>query len=166
MENLSAKVLALLKGYAEDKKRLALLWREWGNPVTISAHEMLEAMSFSKGTDGVKPSAGHISDKTYQIATQYREMAIQRNQKERQELLDQIERLEQKLRRIEFCVSQLQPEQAAVIRGIYFDGKGQGALIDELHLSGSTIQRYRDKALFAMAGMYTLLQDAGIALEW
>lgn len=166
MKQICAKVLTLLQGYAEDKKKLALLWREWGNPVTISAQEMLEAMAFSRGEDGSKPQGGHISDKTFQIAAQYREMAIQRNQEERQELLEQIERLEQKLRRIEFCVAQLQPDQATVIKGLYFEGKGQRDLVDELHLSSSTVQRYRDKGVQAIASMYILLQDSGVILEW
>lgn len=166
MEKRSTKILAQLQKYQGEKKKLTLLWHEWENPVIATPKEMLEVMAFSREMGGASSQTGHISDKTPQIAITYKERAARSNQEERQELLMQIERLEQRMQRLEYCVSQLPQDQRAVITGLYFEGKGQRELIDELHLSVSTLQRYRDRAVISIAGMYEVLQEAGVEVDW
>ena len=85
---------------------------------------------------------------------------------ENRELQKQLERLERKIRRLEHCVEQLPAEQAQIIQGLYFEGKTQKVLVEELHLSESTLLRYRDKAVGELVEMYLTLQEAGVALEW
>ena len=53
-----------------------------------------------------------------------------------------------------------------IIQGLYFKGKSQKVLVEELPLSESTLQRYRDKAVEALVKMYSTLQEVGIIFEW
>lgn len=85
---------------------------------------------------------------------------------ENRELLEQLERLERKVYRLEHCVEQLPDEQMKIIQGLYFKGKSQKVLVEELPLSESTLQRYRDKAVEALVKMYSTLQEVGIIFEW
>ena len=85
---------------------------------------------------------------------------------ENRELLEQLERLERKVYRLEHYVEQLPDEQMKIIQGLYFKGKSQKVLVEELPLSESTLQRYRDKAVEALVKMYSTLQEVGIIFEW
>ena len=85
---------------------------------------------------------------------------------ENRELLEQLERLERKVYRLEHYVEQLPDEQMKIIKGLYFKGKIQKVLVEELPLSESTLQRYRDKAVEALVKMYSTLQEVGIIFEW
>lgn len=82
------------------------------------------------------------------------------------ELLEQLGLLERKIDRLEHCVEQLPNEQMQIIQGLYFEGKSQKVLVEELYFSESTLQRYRDKAIEALVQMYSALQEVGIVLEW
>lgn len=53
-----------------------------------------------------------------------------------------------------------------VLRGLYFENMEQKALVSKLNLSDSTIRRYRDKGLDALAEMYLTLINAGAVIEW
>lgn len=83
-----------------------------------------------------------------------------------QELQKQLERLERKVCRLEHCVEQLPEEQMQILQGLYFEGKTQKVLVEELHVSESTLLRYRDKAVAELVEMYSTLQEAGVVLEW
>ena len=85
---------------------------------------------------------------------------------ENRELLEQLERLERKVYRLEHYVEQLPDEQMKIIQGLYFKGKSQKVLVEELPLSESTLQRYRDKAVEALVKVYSPLQEVGIIFEW
>ena len=166
MDNLKQNILTLLKSYSAEKKKISLLRYELQHPQQVSAEEVLESMAFAKGEVGIQSSVGHISDKTYHIALHYQDQAAAWNQNEVLEVTSQLERIERKLYRLEHCVSQLPEEQAQIISGLFFEGKGQKTLVEELHLSESTVQRYREKALDSLTEMYRIIQESGISVEW
>lgn len=166
MKEMKENILRLLKSYPAEKKKIELLHFEQQNLRKITPEEVLETMAFAKGDGGVRPPEGHISDKTYHIALHYQDQAAAWKRGEMLEVVVQLEQIERRLRRLEHCVEQLPKEQAQIIQGLYFEGKGQKVLVEELHLSESTIQRYRERALEALTEMYQMLQESGVVLEW
>ena len=71
MKEMQDKIVKLLEGYTFREKKIALLRHEWYHPNQVTPEEMLEAMAYSRNTDGGAPVCGHISDKTYHIALNY-----------------------------------------------------------------------------------------------
>lgn len=166
MHELKSQVISLLRNYRAETRKVALLRYELANLSPVNPAEVLEAMAFSKGEGGIRPPVGHISDRTYQIAMNYSEEAERMGRDSVSELSAQVDQLERKLHRLEYCVSQLPENEAAVIRGLYFDGKTQKELLDELHMCESTLKRCRNKGVEDFAEMYIILQEAGAKLEW
>ena len=72
MKEMQDKIVKLLEGYTFREKKIALLRHEWYHPNQVTPEEMLEAMAYSRNTDGGAPVCGHISDKTYHIAMRIR----------------------------------------------------------------------------------------------
>ena len=147
MKEMQDKIVKLLEGYTFREKKIALLRHEWYHPNQVTPEEMLEAMAYSRNTDGGAPVCGHISDKTYHIALNY-------------------ERLERVQYRLGYCVSQLPKPLSTIIQELYIRGKERKDIILELGLSESTFRRYRQKAIEDLAEMYLALQSAGVVLEW
>ena len=165
-QEVREQIVKLLKSYPSMKQKIALLRHEWENPARITDDEMLEAMVFGKGEPGSRPSIGHISDKTYHIAVNYRGQAAYQNRTQVSEIASELERMEKKVYRLEYCVSQMAEEQRQVIQGLYFENMEQKALVSRLSLSDSTIRRYRDKGLDTLTEMYLTLMQAGAVIEW
>lgn len=165
-QEMKLHILELLKEYPTLSKKIALLRFELEHPPKISDVEMMDAMMFSKGDGESAPSVGHVSDKTCQIALTYKEKADKQNQLQIAEIASELESIERKRDRLEYCVSQLPEEQAIIIRGIYFECNEQKKMANDLHLSDTTIKRSRAKAVDALTDMYLTLQKAGAYLEW
>ena len=63
-EDTKKRVLHLLEEYRMNIRRIAQLRYELEHPALVSPTEMMEAMTFAKGTgEGPRP-AGYVSDKT------------------------------------------------------------------------------------------------------
>lgn len=58
------KIIHLLEEHTDNQRKIALLRYELQHPATITPTEMLEAMSFAKGT-GEGKTIGSVSDKTH-----------------------------------------------------------------------------------------------------
>lgn len=163
---LKEKILLLLQTYPTREAQIALLKFELGNMTMATPEEMLQAMAYSRGTPEYRPSAGNTSDKTYRVAVTYQDQAERQNRDQYAEVALELERLERKQYRLRYCVSQLPTEQASVVTGMYFEHQDQRSLGDKLHLSESTIKRYRNRALDTLTEMYLTLLDAGAVLDW
>lgn len=165
-QEMKQHVLKLLREYPSLNKKIALLKFELEHPKAISDTEILESMTFSKDNSQSAPTVGHISDKTCRIALTYKEEAAKQNQLQLTEIASELESIERKKDRLEHCITQLPEDQAAIIRGIYFEGKEQKRVSNDLHISDTTIKRGRDRALESLTDMYLTLQKAGALLEW
>ena len=166
VKEIRNKIVCLLRDYPVMCRKIALLRYEWEHPCEITESEMLNAMAYSQKRTGLRSPVGHVSDKTYHTAVNYRDQAAYCNREEAAEIEAELVRLEQKKYRLEYCVSQLPEEQGMVLRGLYFENMEQKGLVSKLNLSDSTIRRYRDKGLDALAEMYYTLIKAGAVIEW
>lgn len=161
---LKSYVICLLETYRSDARKRDLLRFELAHSRDITDTEVLETMALAKG-DSVGPSGGYISDKTFYIAVNYQEKAERLNKEKATSISEELVPLEQKLSRLEYCVGQLLPNQAAVIRSLYFEKKDLKSLALEMHISERTVQRHRDCAVSELVSMYETLQKAGVKLE-
>lgn len=162
-QEMKLYVVRLLEAYRSDTQHIAILRYELAHPQLVLPTEMLEALALAKG-DGGKGSAGYISDKTYYIAMNYQEKTESMNQENVSSISKELRQLEQKVSRLEHCVSQLIPAQQSVIKGIYFENKGLKNLAVELHLSERTLQRYKESAVDVLVAMYETLSKAGVSI--
>lgn len=55
MKEMQDKIVKLLEGYTFREKKIALLRHEWYHPNQVTPEEMLEAMAYSRNTDGGAP---------------------------------------------------------------------------------------------------------------
>ena len=94
MKEMQDKIVKLLEGYTFREKKIALLRHEWYHPNQVTPEEMLEAMAYSRNTDGGAPVCGHISDKTYHIALNYEDQAARQNREQIETISTDLERLE------------------------------------------------------------------------
>lgn len=134
MKEMQDKIVKLLEGYTFREKKIALLRHEWYRPNQVTPEEMLEAMAYSRNTDGGAPVCGHISDKTYHIALNYEDQAARQNREQIENISTDLERLERVQYRLGYCVSQL-PRQLLQI--------GRSSLSFELPLSFEQAAAYR-----------------------
>ena len=163
--NLRKNIIKMLEDYQKSKQQIALLRYEIAHPQEISHREMMESMIFARGEGNARMPQGYVSDKTYYIAMNYQDKADALNRERNTTLSEQLLHLERRVDRLKHSVYQLSSERGAVIRGIYFDGKGYKELAAELHLSERTIQRYKEVAIDDLTMMYEVLYNAGVAFE-
>lgn len=128
MKEMQDKIVKLLEGYTFREKKIALLRHEWYRPNQVTPEEMLEAMAYSRNTDGGAPVCGHISDKTYHIALNYEDQAARQNREQIENISTDLERLERVQYRLGYCVSQLPKPLSTIIEKLIqsirvYDGK-------------------------------------------
>ena len=151
------EIIALLKEYPELVQRRDILRYELEHPMEVSEKDMLDAMSFFHGEGGAP--VGSISNKTLYIAMNYREKAAALNSDARNDIVKRLLPLERKIAKLEFYLRMLSEREQAVIRGMYFEGKKQREIAQELELSTWTIRKYHSDALSRLAGMYAYASD-------
>ena len=91
------------------------------HPVHVSAQEMLDAMTYARG-DCTGSAPGHVSDKTFYIAMNYRQKAAVANSEISEEISAKLLELERKKSRIEYYVGMLDSRKANVIRLCFLTG--------------------------------------------
>lgn len=152
------KIIHLLEEHTDNQRKIALLRYELQHPATITPTEMLEAMSFAKGT-GEGKTIGSVSDKTHHIATHYEDAAEELNAELISELAARIFELEQKVERLEFYLKLLPEQERAVIQAIYFQKRSLQGAADDLRASVWSIRKYRDAALVHLCEMYEFIEN-------
>lgn len=157
-------VMMCLENYAKNEQQIELLQCELSSISLISENEMIEALTFSKG-DGVTTSKGHVSDKTANIAMQYRDMINEMNEETIAAVINQLRPLKLQKDRLDRCIGLLSPIHNSIISGLYIQSRTVKDLASEIHVSERTILRYRDNAVNELVSMYELLESVGIVLQ-
>lgn len=149
------QVTALLEGYPDIKRKIAVLRYELEHPATVSPDEMIEALSFARGDEEGR-SSGHISNKTLYIAMSYQTEAAQLSSEAMDEITRQLIPLEREINRLEHHVSLLTERQAAVIRLYYFEANPWERVAQMRGISVRAAQLIRNEAVRELVAMYTL----------
>ena len=77
-KNIKNYVIQELEAYPRILRQISVLRYEMEHPAHVSAQEMLDAMTYACG-DRTGSSPGHVSDKTFYIAMNYRQKAAAAN---------------------------------------------------------------------------------------
>lgn len=152
-------VIALLKTYPKLQKKIRLLEYERLHPSQVSQDEVISGLALSHPLDGGSSPAGHISDKTMQIALNFQDEADRLNYATILEIDQELHILRNRIKKLEFYVSQLEKKQAEVIRKYYFEEKTWPAIQKEMHISSRTLSKYRDDALDALSAMGQYMRE-------
>lgn len=158
-ERIREQVVEDLKEYPDLKKKVILLRYEQEHPARISDSEVIDSMALSRPIcDGIKPS-GFISDKTMRIAAQFRDEKDRLNQGTMMEITQELHHIENRISKLDFYISQLEDDQAEVIRKYYFERKTWGELQQDMHLSPRTLIKRRNDGLEALVSIYEYIGE-------
>lgn len=146
-------VIELLRTYPKLQKKIRLLEYERLHPSKVSQDEVISELALGHPLTGVVGAAGHISNKTMQIALNFQDEADRLNYETVLEIDQELHVLQQRVEKIEFYVSQLEKKQAEVIRKYYFEEKTWPEIQKTMHISSRTLSKYRDDGLDALSAM-------------
>ncbi len=146
-------VIALLKTYPQLVKKIKLLKYERQHPAQVSTQEVISGLALSHPLDGGAGAPGHISNKTMQIALNFREEADRMNYETVMEIDQELIGLRSRVEKLDFYIAQLDRKQAEVIRKYYFEEKTWPELQKEMHASSRTLVKRRDDGLAALVAM-------------
>lgn len=158
-EKIREQVIEELKAYPDLKRKVLLLRYEQEHPARISDSEVIDSMALSRPVSNGIRSSGFISDKTMRIASQFRDEKERLNQGTLMEITQELCGIENKISKLEFYISQLEDDQAEVIRKYYFERKTWGELQQELHLSPRTLIKRRNGGLDALVSIYEYIGE-------
>ena len=147
-----------LEAYPRILRQISVLRYEMEHPAHVSAQEMLDAMTYACG-DRTGSSPGHVSDKTFYIAMNYRQKAAAANSEISEEISAKLLELERKKGRIEYYVGMLDSRKANVIRLCFFEGRTIEDAAEELNISAKTAQIAKKKAIEDLTDLFALTSN-------
>ncbi len=147
-------VQQLLEEYRMNIRKIAQLRYELEHPALVSPAEMMESMTFAKGTRGDSRPVGNISNKTLYIAMNYQEAAARLNDECRADIVSKLVQLEREVDRLEHYIQLLEEQKATLLRRHFFDGVGWNDLCTEMRLSPKTLRKLREEAIDDLMEMY------------
>ena len=156
--NIKNYVIQELEAYPRILRQISVLRYEMEHPAHVSAQEMLDAMTYACG-DRTGSSPGHVSDKTFYIAMNYRQKAAAANSEISEEISAKLLELERKKGRIEYYVGMLDSRKANVIRLCFFDGRTIEDAAEELNISAKTAQIAKKKAIEDLTDLFALTSN-------
>lgn len=156
--NIKNYVIQELEAYPRILRQISVLRYEMEHPAHVSAQEMLDAMAYACG-DRTGSSPGHVSDKTFYIAMNYRQKAAAANSEISEEISAKLLELERKKGRIEYYVGMLDSRKANVIRLCFFEGRTIEDAAEELNISAKTAQIAKKKAIEELTDLFALTSN-------
>jgi len=160
-------VIYLLEHYNQMKSEIDTLKFELRNLNRMKDTEMIEAMTFSSPLkDGDKVDSGSVSDKTTEIALDYRDRLERLRRDARQVVGTRLSDLCTATERLDFYLSKLPAFQASILREYYFENYSWRDLQELKGISAKTLLRHRDEAINRLAEMYRPLVDTGLLLGY
>lgn len=136
----------LLKNYHQMKREVegkkSLLMRL----IYESEEEVIEGMNF-KSFQGEKVTHSGRTDKTANIAIEYKEAFTNQELQEVQQLKKEIREKELNLFKLETAIEGLDDKLQRLIKGIYLERKSRIQICKELYISEGTLGRWSKKAV-------------------
>ena len=152
--SVQEEVVRQLEEYGENKRRIDALRYELEQYCDVTPEEMIDAMNFSHGEDGVRPSAGHTSDKTPYIAMNYLKKVAAENRRTREEILAEYLPIVRKVDRLEHYISLLKSEEAAVIYLTYRDRLKKTDIAKRLKVSPRSVSNIKKRAVAHLCQLF------------
>lgn len=150
---MSERIEKMLRDYPENKRELNCLREQIEHFHGISETDMIYSMQFSQPT-GERVQTSNISDKTAQIAMNYRERMEKINREWREHLTKQYMDLEEEIRFLESAIKSLSGILPDFMTDMVMGGKTWDELCDIYHVSRTMVSKYRKKAIAELDVLY------------
>ena len=157
-ENKKAQIINLLNHYKTYQERIALLRYELQHPAHISQNEMIDALSFSRGEGGTV-SLGHISNKTYYAAKEFKAETERANMEVTREIADRLIKLEGIVDRMDYYMTFLKEQERQVIEACFFEEQSIQKASETLGFSMWTVRKLRESAVERLTEMYSYVEE-------
>ncbi len=153
-KSVREEVVRQLEEYSANKRRIDALRYELEQYSDVTPEEMIDSMNFSHGTDGVRSSAGHTSDKTPYIALNYLKRADEKNRRTKEEILAEYFPVVRKVDRLEHYISLLTSQEAAVIYLAYRDHLKKVDIAKRLKVSAKSVSNIKKRAIAHLCQLF------------
>ena len=159
MSETRRMVVALLNSYPEKKTRLEQLRFELHQVNSRSEVDIIEELAIRGASlSGGGARRGYISNKTMELAFEYRDISRRMSSDAVSEIIREIGTAEAEVERIEKYVSFLDEAKSSIISEYYFKNNSWDKIAAQSGINKRTLQRQRDFALDELASMYSYME--------
>ena len=150
---MSGRVEKLLKAYPEMIQKRDCLAYQLAHFKGVSAEDVIASMMTPK-VDGERVKSSNLSDKTAQIALEYREKQARMNREWCEWLERQWQLLNDEIVFLESAIDSLPDKLAFFMRDLVIEHLTWDALENKYHISRFTVSAYRKKAIRELDARY------------
>ena len=150
---MSGRVEKLLKAYPETIQKRDCLAYQLAHFKGVSAEDVIASMMTPK-VDGERVKSSNLSDKTAQIALEYREKQARMNREWCEWLERQWQLLNDEILFLESAIDSLPDKLAFFMRDLVIEHLTWDALESKYHISRFTVSAYRKKAIRELEARY------------
>ena len=150
---MSAKIEKLLKEYPSMVRERSCLVHQIAHFRGVTAEEVIESM-YTPIMDGERVQTSGTSDKTAQIALNYRARRERVNQEWYECLKEQHQQLDEEIAFFEAALGSLSGKLPAIMQDMIVEGMTWNALAGKYYVSQRMIGKYRKKAIAELDEFY------------
>ena len=150
---MSGRVEKLLKAYPEMIQKRDCLAYQLAHFKGVSAEDVIASMMTPK-VDGERVKSSNLSDKTAQIALEYREKQARMNREWYAYLEKQLQAVNDEIVFLESAIDSLPDKLAFFMRDLVIEHLTWDALESKYHISRFTVSAYRKKAIRELEARY------------
>ena len=150
---MSGRVEKLLKAYPEMIQKRDCLAYQLAHFKGGSAEDVIASMMTPK-VDGERVKSSNLSDKTAQIALEYREKQARMNREWYAYLEKQLQAVNDEIVFLESAIDSLPDKLAFFMRDLVIEHLTWDALENKYHISRFTVSAYRKKAIRELDARY------------
>lgn len=150
---MSGRVEKLLKAYPEMIQKRDCLAYQLAHFKGLSAKDVIDSMMTPR-VDGERVRSSRLSDKTAQIALEYRDRQARFNREWYEWLEKQWQLLNEEIVFLESAISSLPDRLAPFMRDLVVEHLTWDALESKYHISRFTVSTYRKKAIRELEARY------------
>ena len=150
---MSGRVEKLLKAYPEMIQKRDCLAYQLAHFKGVSAEDVIASMMTPK-VDGERVKSSNLSDKTAQIALEYREKQARMNREWYAYLEKQLQAVNDEIVFLESAIDSLPDKLAFFMRDLVIEHLTWDALETKYHISRFTVSAYRKKAIRELDARY------------
>ena len=150
---MSRRVEKLLKAYPEMLQKRDCLANQLAHFKGLSAEDVIDSMMTPR-VEGERVRSSNLSDKTAQIALEYREKQARMNREWYAYLEKQLQAVNDEIVFLESAIDSLSGRLASIMRDMVVNRMTWNALAEKYYVSQRMIGKYRQKALQELERLY------------
>ena len=152
---MSERIEHLMRTYPDKRLELKVMEMQLRHFAGITEDEVIHSMYFTQ-PEGERVQISRMSDKTANIALNYRDRQERINREWYEYLFHQYEALQEELDFFEASISQLSGSLPGVIYDLVIRRETWETIMQKNHIYRKTLAKYRKKAIAEVDRMYEL----------